>query len=202
MAVVASEAQLCNLALLAVGERQIIDSLDEPSQQARLCKAIYGPARDVLLEAAWWRFASRRVTLAEAALTTRDEWAYCYLSPADLVDPQYIFNGVPPESDSDPEPYSMEANDAGDALIICCNRRDAVLAYTARIITPGLFPAFFVKALVASVAAQLAAALPVKPDLALALEGRAEKALLTAIAHELNQQRRSPEPESQTIRVR
>ena len=59
----ASEVQICNLALAKIGDQQIT-SLTENSKAGRLCNLVYEPLRDATLRAHPWNFAITRETLA------------------------------------------------------------------------------------------------------------------------------------------
>ena len=58
-----SVVQICNLALSWLGGDLII-SLDDPTVEAKLCKANYEPLRDAVLEEREWTFAVIRTELA------------------------------------------------------------------------------------------------------------------------------------------
>ncbi len=62
-----SPVEICNMALGWLGGNLII-SLDDPSIEAKLCKAVYVPLRDAVLEEREWTFAVKR--LQPAALVT------------------------------------------------------------------------------------------------------------------------------------
>ena len=62
----ASEVEICNLALSHLGDTATVASSDPPegSAQAEHCARFYPIARDALLEMQNWKFATRRATLA------------------------------------------------------------------------------------------------------------------------------------------
>ena len=78
-----SEVEICNLALAAVGSRNIL-SLNDDSKRARLCKLHYYRERNRLLRSHFWKFAIKRQSLA---LSTEkvDGWDYVYQLPSDLI---------------------------------------------------------------------------------------------------------------------
>jgi len=55
-----SEVEICNLALGWLGGDLII-SLDDPSVEAKLCKANYAPLRDAVQEEREWTFCMKRI---------------------------------------------------------------------------------------------------------------------------------------------
>jgi len=59
-----SEVAICNIALGWLGGDLII-SLDDPSVEAKLCKANYGPLRDAVLEEREWTFAVKRLEFSQ-----------------------------------------------------------------------------------------------------------------------------------------
>jgi hypothetical protein len=195
-----TEAGLCNVALLRVGERQTIDNLDEMTESAMACKALYGLARDELLEATWWRWATRRTVLAALATETRSGWGSVYALPADCVTARYIYAGQRNPSADSRIPFLIEASDSGRVLLT--DEVEAELVYTARIETVALFPARFADALAWRLAVDLMLAIPVKPQLATIVERKAQASLATAIAADRNEAQEDAEPDSEFIRVR
>lgn len=69
----ASEVDICNQALLAVGADQIL-SLDAASKEGKLCKALYPKFRDQENAKHRWNFSLKRVELAASA--TDPVWGY------------------------------------------------------------------------------------------------------------------------------
>ena len=64
-----SEAEICNLALQEVGAQRIL-SLNDDTVEAKLCKDFYSNVRDELLRSHPWKFAIKRVALAEVSGST------------------------------------------------------------------------------------------------------------------------------------
>lgn len=80
----ASEVDICNLALAHLGDEAVVAAISPPdgSAQAAHCARFYPIARDAVLEAHNWRFALRRAALAVVSTTELpDEWAYAYAYP-------------------------------------------------------------------------------------------------------------------------
>ena len=84
----ATEVNICNLALAHLGDDATIASLSPPegSAQAEKAARFYPIARDSLLEMHTWNFAAKRANLA---LTTNNlaQWDYAYVAPTDMMSP-------------------------------------------------------------------------------------------------------------------
>ena len=82
----ASEVDICNLALGHLGDAATVSSLNPPegSAQAEHCARFYPIARDSLLELHAWNFSTTRVALASLG-SDWPEWQYCYACPTDAV---------------------------------------------------------------------------------------------------------------------
>ena len=78
----ASEVDICNLALARLGDNATVASIDPPegSAQAEHCARFYAVARDSLLEMHAWKFATRRVQLAKLTVESWD-WSFAYAEP-------------------------------------------------------------------------------------------------------------------------
>lgn len=201
MSTVTTEAQLCNLALGMVGQRQLITSLTEDSTEAQLCAAFYPTARDLILSSRAWRFTTRRTVLSLSA-ETRTDWEYVYTAPPRLLMAHEIVSGMRPTPPGGQVPFDLELNDAGDALLILTDMEDAELVYSSKVTQVGLYPAPFVAAVAWRLATFLALSLPVKPALAQWVEGQAVNAQRVAAAHDLNSVQPSPQPTAEVIRER
>ena len=173
----ASELDICNLALGHLGDSATVSSIDPPegSAQAEHCARFYPMARDALLEMHDWSFASKRALLAQLA-NPITQWAYCYAAPADMLNPIAVLDsagvddlaGVAPQSDDPwlantlplvagpaPQPYVLEAA-ANNAAVIYTNQATALLRYTARVTDPTRFSSLFTQVLAASLTSMLA----------------------------------------------
>lgn len=167
----ASEVDICNLALGHLGDNATVASLNPPegSAQAEHCARFYPMARDSLLELHTWGFATKRVTLAQLG-TGWPEWDYSYAQPSDALN---ILAVLPPDSTDDysiasvtnvpmsaggsyvPQAFSCEV-DADGNEVIYTDQADAVLRYTGRIEDPTKFSPTFVVALSWHLASMLA----------------------------------------------
>lgn len=163
----ASEIDVCNLALSHLGDTATIASLDPPegSAQAEHCARFYPIARDSMLEMHAWGFATRRARLALLA-SGWPEWNYAYAQPADALN---IIAILPPSSSDDystgipdsaggpyvPQPFSCEINEGG-ASVIYSDQADAVLRYSSTVSDPTRFSPLFTMALSWHLASMLA----------------------------------------------
>lgn len=153
----ASDVDICNLALAHLGDVATVSSLNPPSGEAQAahCARFYPVARDALLEMHTWGFATVRIALAYNSTNPTSTWKYCYAAPSDVVnylevlDPQATDDysigvqmaGVGPYSAPVvglgvyvPQNYAIESDITTGADLLFTNQQDAVLRYT-RIIT-------------------------------------------------------------------
>ena len=174
----ASEVDVCNVALSHLGDSATVASISPPdgSAQADLCARFYPIARDSLIEMNDWGFATRRVALAQQT-NISTTWLYCYAQPADLVNPISVLypdaaddtsssiGSYIPSNWSDtpagygvvytPQPYQLEsAADGTD--ILYTNVQNAVLRYVAQVTDTTKFSPLFIRTLAASLASLLA----------------------------------------------
>lgn len=169
----ASEVDICNLALAHLGDEATVASLSPPegSAQADHCARFYPIARDALLQMHPWGFASQEINLA-VTTATRNRWAYCYAQPNDMLaaraivpifDAQALPAGCIPHSfeavaaaiSPAPQPFVCEA-DADGTLLICTNQPTAILRYTARVTDTTKFSPLFITTLSWYLASMLA----------------------------------------------
>lgn len=171
----ASEVDICNLALGFLGDSATVSNLSPPegSAQAGHCSRFYPIARNSLLELHPWGFASKRVALSLLSTAPTNSWEYAYAVPADAInllavlDPEALddysagleLNGnpgmVPPAAGSyTPQPYTIETLNGADVLLT--NQENAVLRYTALVTDTTKFPPLFTEALAWLLASKLA----------------------------------------------
>jgi hypothetical protein len=163
----ASEVDICNLALAHLGDSATVASINPPegSAQAEMCQRFYPIARDSLLEMHNWGFATRRKPLAQLNNTSK-QWKYAYIIPGDM---QTALSVIPPDAEDDystsfypsdspvwgqnflpavaagqyvPQPYTIETDTSGN-LVILTNLEKAVLRYQARVTDTTKFSALF-----------------------------------------------------------
>lgn len=197
-----TDAGLCNLALLKIGEKQIIDSLEQNNAPAKACKVLFATTRDKILESVPWSFATKRVTLAELETSSRDGWEYVYTAPSDMLAPQYIWMGVrnpPPEARI---PFAIELNDDDSGQVVLCDLSPASLVYTKALPSLATWSNLACDAFAWALAAELALALPIKPALGLQALRGAKAALATAWAADARKGQEDQLPDSELITVR
>lgn len=208
----ATEVDICNLALALLGDSATVSSIDPPegSPQAGHCARFYPMARDSFLEMHAWGFASKRATLALSTVTSA-QWAYVYFAPNGMLNvlgvfdpaaPDDIMTGIPLSDAATgtlpvgsgvftPQPYVLESNDNGDQLIYT-NQQDAVLHYTGKIVNAAKFSPLFVDALAWLLASKLAGPI-IKGDAGVKAAQAAYNAFLAAkgmaITSDANQRR-------------
>lgn len=157
----ASEVDICNVALGYLGDSGTVASIDPPegSAQADHCARFYPIARDTILSAHSWGFATRRAQLPMLASDVQG-WDYAYVVPNDTVRVLAV------HAPHDPDPLSgqmggrthrfvVESGPNG-ADTIYCNVERAVVHYTKRVREPRRFPPLFVNALTWHLASMLA----------------------------------------------
>jgi len=176
----ASDVDICNLALAYLGDTATLSSVNPPegSAQSDHCHRFYPVARDTLLQMHNWNFASRRVLLARVE-NTYTMWKYAYALPADLMDavavlpPEAMDDYATPFAPSDtpfyaynlppvvaagqyvPQRYDLEI-DANGNRILLTNQENAMLRYQASITDTGRYPPLFVLTLSWHLASMLA----------------------------------------------
>lgn len=151
----ASEVDICNLALARLGDNATVASIDPPegSAQAEHCARFYPVARDSLLEIHDWKFATRRVLLAQLTADTWN-WSYAYAEPAEVLKLLAVLPGSS-SSDSETQEYEAETDENGSQIILT-NQEGASLRYIAHVTDTTVFSPLFVDALAWLLASYLA----------------------------------------------
>lgn len=80
----ASTTELCNEALILIGQEPVM-TLDDTSKQARLCKRLYNSVVEALLRQYPWTFAIRRAILSRDLEVPVFGFKYQYTIPADCL---------------------------------------------------------------------------------------------------------------------
>lgn len=162
----ASEREICNLALRRLGQEAGLTSLTESSEYAEMAKATLPIVRDSLLERHAWNFATVTVRLQPL----RDKplgWDKSYAVPSDCIrvltvipEDQYNAAFAAQITTSQPvdtaweTPWVVETQ--GRHKVLMTNLHKPVLKYIRRIVEPGLFSPGFTDALTWHMAASLA----------------------------------------------
>lgn len=182
----ASVVDICNLALAHLGDEATVSSINPPegSAQAEHCARFYPMARDTVLEAHDWNFATTRGVLALVG-SAWPSWAFCYELPTTCI---RAISVLPPGALDDysvgfpqtsaslgypgsalvphgavymPQEFSIETgetkvNSTDDRRLLYTNQEDAVLRYTRRVEDTTRFSPLFVDALTRLLASYLA----------------------------------------------
>ena len=172
----ATEVDICNLALAHLGDDATIASLSPPegSAQAEKAARFYPIARNNLLEMHTWNFAAKRGNLA-LTTNTLDQWDYAYAAPADMMSAVAIIsptaqNDYATRMSAGDTPGGITSNYAPtivagqytpqqfaiEGSYIYTNQENAMLRYQAYITDPSLFPPLFVNTLSWHLASMLA----------------------------------------------
>lgn len=163
----ASEVDICNLALAHLGDTATVASLYPPegSAQAEHCARFYPIARDTLLEMHDWDFATKRSNLALLDITL-PEWDYVYARPNDslviiailppLANDDYSTRFAPSDSygysalnepligygQYTPQPFATETTSTGERAIYT-DQESAVCRYTYKVTDTTKFSPLF-----------------------------------------------------------
>lgn len=140
----ASDTEICNLALRKLGEARIT-SLTEDSPAARTLSDVYEFARDATLRDHPWNFAIKRATLAADSSTPAYEFDVQYAVPADCL------RVLGADIDDGSEPWKVEGG-----YILTNATAPLYVKYIARIEDEGLFDASFVNAFASRLAYEVA----------------------------------------------
>ena len=172
----ATEVDICNLALAHLGDDATIATIKPPegSAQAEKAARFYPIARDSLLEMHTWNFASKRGALALTTVTL-DQWEYAYQAPADLMTPVAIIspsaqNDYATRMSAGDTPGGITSNYAPtivagqyspqqfavEGAYIYTNQENAMLRYQAFVTDASLFSPLFVVTLSWHLASMLA----------------------------------------------
>lgn len=163
----ASEVDICNLALGHLGDNATVASLEPPegSAQAEHCARFYPLARDAVLELHPWNFATKRALLAEIS-PAYTQWKHAYVQPADCLNALAVLDPVStsdyssaiaaPYSQSGvsssgigtytPQDFVCETDDEGREIILT-NQADAILRYVKFVTDTTRFSPLFVTTL-------------------------------------------------------
>ena len=176
----ASEVDICNLALANLGDAATVISIYPPegSAQAQHCARFYPIARDTLLEMHNWNFSTKRAVLEEID-NSWTMWKYAYALPNNCINPisvmsneaydDYATRFVPTDTPQFahnyspviaagryvPQTYTIETLPSG-LHVLYTNQENAVLRYQASVTDTAEFSSLFVATLSWHLAAMLA----------------------------------------------
>lgn len=202
----ASDIDICNLALGHLGDEANVSSINPPdgTAQATHCSRFYAIARDATLEMHAWGFATKRASLAQLATPSTTAWAYQYAVPPDMIKPLSVYpadadyvDGI--GDDDNKQPYLRE----GD--VILTNTPDAMLRYIARITDPTRFTPLFVETFGYKLAARLAGPIvkgATGVEVAKGMDNLAKEYLAHATANDANAANYRPEHQPDWLSAR
>ncbi len=152
----ASDVDICNLALSFLGDDASISSISPPesSIQSLYCSRFYPIARNSLLELHNWSFASKREVLSQVE-NNNMQWSYAYALPADMMKAISVLPQNFGIEYTDLVPYIIEQNDE-TIDILFTNQTDALLRYQSYVNDPNKFSALFQISLAWHLASMLA----------------------------------------------
>jgi len=197
----ATEVDICNLALAHLGDDATIATLSPPegSAQAEKAARFYPIARNTLLEMHTWNFASKRGNLA-LTTNTLDQWDYAYAAPADMMSPVAIIsptaqNDYATRMSAGDTPGGITSNYAPtivagqytpqqfavEGAYIYTNQENAMLRYQAYITDASLFSPLFVQTLSWHLASMLAGPI-IKGDQGMAEAKRSTQMMMGYLA--------------------
>jgi len=153
----ASQADICNLGLVNLGQSPDITSINPPdgTKYSAAAAQFWPIMLDKVLGECDWDFARKLETLQEVADTEPEAWEYAFALPTDVV----VIRMLQQADQTDPNigiPYEIKQG------ILFCNEADVVLRYTYRNTTTSNYPNGVVLAMGAYMAHLLAA--PVTKD--------------------------------------
>lgn len=172
-----SVIRIANLALQRVGVSSGIASLDEKSKEARSVRGMWDHLRDLVLGEYAWSFATVYAALPIVSVT-RAPWLYAYRLPADCLFPLGL--AVEQHVTSLPQalPFAVQSDTGGPILVT--DQPDAVLRYTARLIDPLDWPAWFQDLMAWRLASDLCMPLTVDARLSQAVDAKLAQARVMA----------------------
>lgn len=197
----ASDIEICNIALSRVAHTQPIVSFTEKSKAAELCAVFYSQLRDLVLAEFPWPFAESIVTLADIG-NPAPGWAYRYRYPADCLKVREIIQpGQRRSLTADMQiPYKIGFDTGG--RVIHTDQPEAGVRFTFRVTDPTFFDQLFADALEWRLAMDLALPLSSKSDLQQFAAQQYELALTRAEGSAFEESQDDPEPESEFVSVR
>lgn len=161
----ASEVQICNLALLKFGNITI-NSLEDSTEQAQACKELYPLMRDELMSLHEWNFALGRADISsELANTPAFQYDHAYQLPVDCL--RVV------------ELYGTQAKWAREGNDFLTNQDEEIfIRYIKKATTTGDFSQVFVNSLAVRLAGELVAKIKEDKNMRLELLSELERVIL------------------------
>jgi hypothetical protein len=157
----ASEVDICNLALSHIGDRANISAINPPegSAQAQHCARFYPMARDEMLQLMRPSFAIKRIALADASLvvTVPSQWQFAYQYPANCLVLDGVFDPNRTYDETDSGARIEVGDDEDDGMrVIYTNVEAAVARYVYQVTDTTRYSPLFTQALSRLLASYLA----------------------------------------------
>jgi hypothetical protein len=196
-----SKEQIANLALANIGAKNTIESFNELSTEAKLVKAWYDASREAVLEAMDWNFARKRLALSQSVTAAPDGvWTYRYDYPSDCIAAREIENPLGPDADA--VPFEVELDSDTGVKSVLTDMETAKLIYTKNITSTFLFTPYFVHAMAAFLAFNIAFALTGKRGIVDDMGKKFQFMISMAEGNNMNESVRRPPREASWIRAR
>lgn len=142
----ATTTQICNLALIKIGNVRISD-INDGSVNANICKDYYAFCRQMILQEFHWSFAIKRVNLAESSTAPEFTYARKFPLPSDCL----TVIAINPENE-----WVMGDNFTIEDRHILTNDDDVNLIYLRDVEDESLFPPLFSEAFATLLASKIA----------------------------------------------
>jgi hypothetical protein len=202
----ASQVDIYNLALDAIGTRSTVTLITEGSAEANALNRHWDAARRAVLAASNWAFSRQQMSLAlyqdaTAGGTVPSPWLYEYSTPSNLVHMRYIlpmFDNIPGVASGasvatfsgPPIKFVMSSDvdaNGNDINVILTNQPQAIAVYTKDVKETNLCTDGFVEALRMYLGHRIAIALTGDKQLSGALYQQATEAIRAAEAQNNNE---------------
>ena len=173
---------VANMALARIGARSIA-TLGDNSVEARACNRLFNVARDMMLGAADWSFATAVNPLTASGNTVLPfPWTAEYLRPVSNIKSRYLVPLVLTENNlgnDDRVPFAEGVTIAGGVLasVIWTTINPAALVYTFQVTDPNLWNPGFVSAFSIQLASEIALPITGNGQIAQALREAAGQAV-------------------------
>lgn len=152
----ASEIEICNMALSRIGNSRFINSLSEKSKEAEQCNLHFNHCRDTVLSDFPWNFASKRVALADTNNPPPD-WKFAYSYPTDCLKAIAIVQaGQKYQQPNNAINFMVGSDENGTGKLIYSDQPQAWLQYVASVTDVNMFDSLFIDALAWRLAGELA----------------------------------------------
>lgn len=150
----ASEAVICNQALVKVGAARI-SALTDDTKQARALSAIYEIKRDAELAANPWSFAIKRAAIPASSTAPTFGWGYAYPVPTDYLAMVEVGEDYTFYDSASGALFAIETDSNGGGAVLTDQTSPLNIRYIYRVTNTGLFAPLFVEALACRLAAEV-----------------------------------------------